>query len=231
MKNDLKIEAIILRKQGLSYNDIKKKVKVSKSSLSLWLRNIPLSQSKKNQLKKQKIEAAIKGHKAWHEMRIAKTQKIIKEAKKDILLMKTSDELLLIIGTILYWAEGSKEKENKPGSGIIFSNSDARMIKIFILWLTKSLDVELDRIQTDIHLHENNRHRIEDVKNYWSKKIGLPVNKFDKIYFKRHIIKTKRKNISSQYNGLIRARVRKSADLYRKIVGWIEGICEKWGIV
>ena len=44
-------EALILRKQELSYSEIKKRLNVSKSTLSLWLRNYPLSKEKINELR------------------------------------------------------------------------------------------------------------------------------------------------------------------------------------
>ena len=37
--------------------------------------------------------------------------------------------------------------------------------------------------------------------------------------------------ICAHYFGLLRIRVRKSTDLNRKISGWIEEICRKWGVV
>ena len=43
MKKTLKIEAIRLREQGLSYNEILQHVNVRKSTLSVWLRNIELT--------------------------------------------------------------------------------------------------------------------------------------------------------------------------------------------
>jgi len=39
----LKEEALILRKKGLSYSEIKKRILVSKSTLSSWLHDIKLT--------------------------------------------------------------------------------------------------------------------------------------------------------------------------------------------
>jgi orotate phosphoribosyltransferase-like protein len=39
----LKIKAIEFRKDGLSYGDIRKRLNVSKSTLSFWLKSITLS--------------------------------------------------------------------------------------------------------------------------------------------------------------------------------------------
>ena len=47
MKYAEKIEAVRLRKEGQSYKTILKQVKVSKSTLSMWLRDIELTQKQK----------------------------------------------------------------------------------------------------------------------------------------------------------------------------------------
>ena len=39
--------AVALRKKGLSYNEILKRIPVAKSSLSLWLRDLPLTKDEK----------------------------------------------------------------------------------------------------------------------------------------------------------------------------------------
>jgi orotate phosphoribosyltransferase-like protein len=53
MKRDykkLQSEAIKLRKAGLSYGEIRKKLNVAKSTLSLWLKSIPLTPEQKARL-------------------------------------------------------------------------------------------------------------------------------------------------------------------------------------
>ncbi len=46
----LKRKVVELRKQGKSYSDILKIIKVSKSSLSLWLKDVPLTPTQKSGL-------------------------------------------------------------------------------------------------------------------------------------------------------------------------------------
>ena len=43
-------QAIELRRQGYSYSDISKKLKVSKTSISNWVRNVRLTENEKNNL-------------------------------------------------------------------------------------------------------------------------------------------------------------------------------------
>jgi len=46
-----KLKAIRMRKEGASYSQIKEKLKVSKSSLSLWLRDMPIPEKRLRELR------------------------------------------------------------------------------------------------------------------------------------------------------------------------------------
>ena len=58
---NLKNTAIRLRKEGLSFSEIKEKIPVSKSTLSKWFKEIKLSPAQRLRLKQKRIEAAKKG--------------------------------------------------------------------------------------------------------------------------------------------------------------------------
>lgn len=231
MKPSLKLKAIGLRKKGLSYSEILKKIKVSKSSLSLWLRSVGLTKRQKQRLTDKKWASIRKGWDKWRNQRIKKTQIVNDEAINEIKKTKKNKEKLWLMGIMLYWAEGAKEKPYKLGQPVSFSNSDYRMIKIYLKWLKKSLKIPEDRIKIDIYIHENNIYRIKEVRSFWSKVTGFPIKKFGKIYFKKHKIKTLRKNRENNYYGLLRIKISKSTYINRRIAGWIEGIYQKWGVV
>jgi len=52
------------------------------------------------------------------------------------------------MGIMLYWTEGTKEKNHNPCSGAEFTNSDSHMIKMLLLWLLKIIKVSRDRIKS-----------------------------------------------------------------------------------
>ena len=125
---------------------------------------------------------------------------------------------------MLYWAEGTKEKENRPGSGVQFTNSDPQMINIFLKWLTKICGVNKNEIYFDIFIHENSKNNLEKVIDFWSKSTGFPKKHFPHIYFKKNKIKTTRKNTGDSSYGLLKLKVKSSSYLNRKIAGWINGV-------
>lgn len=124
----------------------------------------------------------------------------------------------------MYWAEGSKEKDNGTKSGVIFSNSDPGMILLFVRWLRDVLMVSDRDLIYELYIHE--AADVKSAQTYWSQILSIPVATL-RTYFKRNKEKIGRKNIGKEYYGLVRVRVRRSTNLNRKISGWTQGICEK----
>jgi len=224
METGLKEKAISLRRSGFSYSEILKEIPIAKSTLSLWLRSVGLSKRQKQRITEKRLAAALRGGEIRRNNRISTVQKIYEEASRDI--RKISKRELWLIGVMLYWAEGTKEKEGRPGSGVQFTNSDPDMIKLFLFWLFEICAIKKEEIYFDIFIHENHKNNISRVVSYWSEITGYPNSYFSHIYFKKNIIKTKRKNVGDSYFGLIKVRVKASSGLNRKIAGWTKGVIE-----
>ena len=221
-KIEEKNKAIELRRQGFSYSEILKQIPVAKSSLSLWLKSVKLAESQKQRLTDKKLASARRGAQKMKDIRIALTKQIKDKARKEI--GKLTERELFLIGIALYWAEGSKEKEYSPGSRMVFSNSDPYMIKLFLEWLIKIIKIPREKIFFSVYIHESHRDNLEKAVNHWSKYAGFSKERFNKIYFKKNKIHTKRKNIGKNYFGLLRISVIESSNLNRRIQGWTEGI-------
>lgn len=230
MKNKQKNEAIELRKRGFSYSEILKNVPVAKSTLSLWLRSVGLSKKQKQRLTSKKLLSIKKGWLARKQQRINKTNYLKNKAINDINKLHINKDNLWLMGIMLYWAEGSKEKEHLT-SQVIFSNSNPYMIKLFLKWLNECVYIYENEINIQLYIHENHKKRIAGIIKYWSLTTGFSLKKFDKIYYKKHNPNTLRKNILNNYYGQIRIIVKKSTDLNRTISGWIQGICNQCGVV
>lgn len=227
LKTKEKSEAIKLRKRGLSYSEILKKIPVAKSTLSLWLRSIGLAKSQKQRLTEKKLAAMRRGWEARRRKRLLITEEIKTKARNEI--GKISKRELWLIGTALYWAEGAKEKDKSMA--VKFSNSDPQMIKLFLEWLLKICKIPTENIYFEIYLHKNAVNRKKEVQNYWTETTNFPLSQFQKIIWKKHNLNPKRKNIGKSYYGQLRICVRKSTNLNRKIAGWIEGICKQCRVV
>ncbi len=217
-----KERAIILRKEGRSYGEILKEIPVAKSTLSLWLKSVGLSILQKQRITEKRLEAARRGGLAKRFYREKITKEIKDEAKAEI--GQISKNELWLMGIMLYWAEGSKEKANSVC--VQFTNSDPQMIKLFLNWLYKICLFSKEDINCEIYLHENALNRERKVRNYWSEITGISLKQFHPTRWKKNKFNTKRKNIGKDYNGLLRITVKRSGNFNRKIAGWIEGICK-----
>ncbi len=227
MEATSKEKAIALRRRGLSYSEILKEVSVAKSTLALWLQSVNLSKKQTQRLTEKKLLSARRGGMARHTARIALTQKIYQEARKDIRHL-TKRELWLA-GVLLYWAEGSKERDSSVGTQLKFNNSDPRMVRLFLIWLKEVFNVQEDDIVYELYIHKTGD--AQKAIQFWENATSCERGKI-RIYFKRHRVKkTNRKNVEENYHGLLRVGVRKSSSLNRKIDGWVNALCEYWGIV
>lgn len=227
----LKRTAISLRKRGKTYNEILTVVPVAKSTLSLWLRSVGLSNAQQQRITRLKQNAQRKGARVRKEQRLKRTREVVSAARADIGQLTARERFL--IGVALYWAEGSKEHEGSTVSQPVdFGNTDPGMIRCYISFLRESLSVPLSRFVFSIYIHESHRGRIEEVKRYWRKALGLSKMKISWVYYKKHNPRTVRKNVGSSYVGTLRIYVRNSSTLQRKISGWIYGIKDaNWDIV
>lgn len=216
--------ALELRRKGLSYREILSHVSVAKSTLSLWLRDVGLSKRQKRNLTQKQLEAAVRGGAKRREQRLVATQLYERFAKEE--LDRTKNRELWLAGTMLYWAEGSKQKITNVSQAVKFSNSDVEMVRLFLHWLKIVAKVPLDNIKCELYIHQNSN--VSKAIRYWNKYLS-PV-KVEATYFKTNKILTNRKNTGELYNGLVTIRVRKSTNLNRKITAWIKLFLEKVNI-
>lgn len=217
-----KEKAVSLRKKGLSYSEILKEVSVAKSTLSLWLKDVGLNKGQKQRITQKRLDAAIRGGIAKRNQRLTNTREIIEKASQEI--GKISKRELWLIGVILYWAEGAKQKPHLISQRVAFTNSDPMVIRIFLKWLYEIVGVTVNDVTVAIYIHETGDEI--KAKKYWSEITNIPVYKFQKTVFKKHNIRTNRKYNNDSYYGLIKLTVSKSTNFNRRITGWINGICK-----
>lgn len=214
--------AIEMRKNGFSYREIREKIPVAKSTLSLWFKDVNLSKPQKQRLTQKRIDAALRGAAVRKNQRIVLTKKIFDEATQEV--DNITDRELWLIGVALYWAEGSKEKEHIVSQGVVFGNSDPLMIKLFLKWLQRCVKISHEDIGYSIYIHETSKRRTKEVKDYWAQIMSIDSKRIP-VYYKKHSTQSYRKNRGKNYYGVTRITVRKSSSLNRKISGWVNGIC------
>ncbi|MGW0824035.1 helix-turn-helix domain-containing protein [Streptomyces sp. NPDC002845] len=213
-KDDLRARARELRLQGWTYDQIQVELGCSKSSISLWVRDLPAPERRHQ----PDMTAARRGVQRAVETRTVAREELRNNALVEIGTLTPRE--LFLVGVGLYWSEGSKAK---PGSQhrVIFVNSDPNMIKVFLAWLDL-LGVEPERRRFSVNIHES--ADIPTAEAYWADRVGIKVDNLLKTSLKKHNPKTNRTNTGKGYYGCLRVAVLKSADLHRRIEGWWCGI-------
>lgn len=219
-KFELKSKVQFLRKRGMSLKQIMREAGISKSTASLWCRDIVLSEAQRQALKKKMIEGGhagrLKGAEANHLKKVESQELARMEAAH--ILRSVSERDRLVSGIALYWAEGSKAEST---FGFIFVNSDPAMISFMYRWLLEVMRVSKEDIYLHVSINEIHKPRIEKVLRFWSNLLDLPRSQFAKTFFMKVAQKKIYENHDVHY-GVCRLGVRRSSLLKYKILALID---------
>lgn len=214
-----KERALVLRKKGYSYSDILKEIPVARSTLSLWLKHTPLTESEKKALKKRQKSNVSRGRAkaagVLREKRILRTKKYIAEAEKEF--ERFVSEPLFHTGVSLYWAEGAKRNEM-----FCFINSDAEMIKTMLLWLERYTAYTRSDCAYRVYVHDAYAH--EKYEEWWSNICNVSLEHFKKSVSKGGGMGKKR----PEYKGCLHVYVPKSSALLCKTKFWQQKLVEHY---
>lgn len=208
-----------MRLDGSSFSEINQKLKVPKSTLSLWVKDIPKPQNmyftnQKEWLDKIRILAAKANR--------AKRQKVIKtielEVEKDVKDWNSfsSKEMQKTILAVLYWAEGTKGRQV-----LQFANTDPRLILLFVTLLRKAFVIDETKLRVRLHLHYY--HKEKEVKGFWSNLLGIPLSQFNKTYRKH---RSREKVFRRNFGGICFIKYN-SVYLQERIMQYAYAIAEK----
>lgn len=213
-------EAIKLRKEGNSYRKIAKKIGISASCANNWCKNVKLTSKQRENLEKIIKDPYYEGRGIYLSKLKKKTQnKITKLEKLGIeQIGKLNKREMFLSGAALYWAEGFK-KDSQAG----LASLDSTMIKFFIKWLKMCFGYSNTDLSFRVTANISHKNRIEEIQNYWSKELNIPLSQFQKPYF-QNVKWKKTYDNQNEYFGVLRVKVRKSRDFLRKIYGFIEGL-------
>lgn len=167
--------AIKLRKMGWSYPEIKNELGVSKGSLSLWLRNYPLTPDQLIKYKNDRESRRVENYRNTCERKRQFKLDGYYEQERARLLPLSMREMYLA-GLMLYWGEGLKAN----WSTVSFSNTNPKMIVFAKKWLTDCLGVSVDKLVFRLHLYSDMDSSTEH--EYWSNLLEIPIIHFRKPY-------------------------------------------------
>ena len=219
-KDDLHAQARELRERGLDYEEIAGALGVSKSSVSLWVRDMPRPERLSyEECRKRSAEGSRQYWEVERPAREAQREAVRAAAAGQIGVLSKRE--ILIAGAIAYWCEGAKSKPYHRQERVVFINSDPGLIEFFLRFLREA-GVEPNRLRFRVHIHET--ADVAAAEQFWCSVTAADPGQFQRTTLKRHNPRTVRKNVGEDYHGCLIVGVMQSADLYRQIEGWVRAV-------
>jgi hypothetical protein len=160
-KVELQAKARRMRAENRTLRDIADTLGVSKSSVSLWVRDIPVE-----------IRRGVPVNRRTSSLQVTKLAEIEEcNRRGGERLGALSDEAFLAAGAALYAGEGSKS-EGK----VLFANTSAEMVAFFCAWLRGFFVIDEARMRVRVYLHDG--LDLDAAEEHWSLVTGIPRAQF-----------------------------------------------------
>ena len=162
-------EARDLRAEGYTLFEIATQLAVAKSSVSLWVRDVPFVARRPNYRRWEP------GRPPTGPMRRKQEEIDRLRAEGKARIGQLSEREFLTAGTALYAGEGSK-RDGMVG----FANSDPRMIVFFCAWLRRFFTIDEARLRVRLYLHKG--LDLDAANQFWSGLTEVPLAQFGAPY-------------------------------------------------
>lgn len=211
LKRELREEARMLRANGCSITDIAARLGIAKSTASVWVRDVTLTEEQQTELLNHSLQnlsqsRGTAANKAKHfELRKSYQQQGREHARQN-------SNQLHMMGCMLYWAEGAKTR-----NCLNFVNSDSHMMKFYMRFLREGLGIANDQIIIHIICHTKDPNEVNRIERYWLDCLQLPDSSLRKTTFKKG--SDKRHNVL--VNGVCSIRIY-STQLVQQVFGAIQ---------
>ncbi|MEY2424823.1 MAG: hypothetical protein QOI61_395 [Actinomycetota bacterium] len=155
-----------MRASGMTLLDIAAELGVAKSSVSLWVRDVEFTPSKRRYGPRLRPNALM-------QRKLDEIEWGLESGRQRI--GKLSDREFLVAGAALYAGEG-----NKTDGKLGFANSDPRMIAFFLAWLRHFFAVDESKLRLRLYLHEG--LDLEEATEFWATLTRIPRAQHQKPY-------------------------------------------------
>jgi hypothetical protein len=199
-----------LRYLGASVKEIAAHLGVAPSTVSVWCRDIELSERHR---RRNRLRGARARTPAWSARHRERRREFQEEGRQ----RARQDEALHAIGCMLYWAEGAKDRNT-----VTFANSDAAMVETFARFLRECFGVEGDDLRFRVNVYLGNVLTIEEIEAYWAAKLGCSVECARKPTVNHFPTSSSGKKVDKLPYGVCTVMVNRSTWLVQHIYGAIQ---------
>lgn len=191
---------------GLSIKTIAQRLCVSTSSVSLWVRDIELTDKQKAALLEQN-PAYNRQLNGWTVMAARRRSARLRAQEVGRSLARRG-EPLHVAGCMLYWAEGDKGRNQ-----VRLTNSDPELLRLFVSFLRTYFDLGDHDIRLTCHLFADHIERQRDIERFWLDHLGLPEANLLKSVVNVYSRHSKRKRLNMLPYGTARVVVNRTSVL------------------
>ena len=156
-----------LRAEGLTMPEIALRLGVARSSVSLWVRDVPFEASP------GRTGPRRRGPNALQRRKQAEIEELMVAGRERIGAL--SEREFLTAGLALYAGEGSKTENS-----VKFTNTDPRLVAYFCAWFRRFFAVDESRLRVRLYLHED--LDLEKAIEFWADVTGIPAHQFTAPY-------------------------------------------------
>jgi len=156
------------RERGLSVKQIARLVGVAPSSVSVWVRDVPLTREQLEALRQMNpaYNRQLRGANGNAERGRARRLSYQEEGRVKARLGDASH----VAGVMLYWGEGDKWSKNSAR----LSNSDPDLLRLFVEFLRTHFDIPDEKLRVTCHLFADHIERQGEIEQFWLDLLGLP---------------------------------------------------------
>jgi transcriptional regulator with XRE-family HTH domain len=155
------------REEGLSIKAIARRLDVSASSVSLWVRDVPLTPEQEavleagNPIRSRQRRGALN-----NSLRRREERRAAQAHGRELARSRDPD---FIAGCMLYWAEGAKSRNSASGT-----NADPDLLAQFTWFLRASYGVPDEKFAFSVNCFLNNGLELAEIEAWWLERLSLP---------------------------------------------------------
>jgi predicted transcriptional regulator len=163
MKTATRLRARELRAdEGRSVKEIARLLDVSQSSVSLWVRDVELTEAQRRYLSQRACALRVQSRREhWRERRRtfqSHGRRLARQA-----------DAFHAAGCMLYWAEGSKSRNAAQ-----ICNADPEVMRFFVRFLRAYFEVSDEKFRVTCNLFADHLERQREIEQFWLDTLELP---------------------------------------------------------
>ncbi len=153
--------------EGASIKDIARRVGVSVSSVSGWVRDIELTPDQHAALQLRNVAYNRQMSGTWKQAANRRAERVSYQQRGR--RMARMGDPLYVAGCMLFWAEGGKHRNS-----LRFTNSDPEMVRFFVKFLRECFEIEDSVIRLTCNLFADHLARQRQIERFWLDVASLP---------------------------------------------------------